>query len=101
MRMGDAVTVDGQSVDGQSFVFFKLRMPQNFFACYLLTTLDPAHSGGTYIGFTVKPSRRIRQHNGEIKAGAWRTKKWRPWEMLMFIHGFPSKVRYHQQKMLQ
>ena len=64
----------------------------SFNACYLLTTLDPAHVGGTYIGFTVKPSRRIRQHNGEIKAGAWRTKKWRPWEMVMFIHGFPSKV---------
>lgn len=42
--------------------------------------------------FTVNPRRRIRQHNGEIVSGAWRTKKKRPWEMVFCIHGFPTNV---------
>ncbi len=37
-----------------------------------------------------------RQHNGEITAGAWKTKHKRPWIMQMIVHGFPSKlVREH------
>ncbi|KAI7982938.1 Structure-specific endonuclease subunit SLX1 [Camellia lanceoleosa] len=63
-----------------------------FFACYLLASLSPRHKGHTYIGFTVNPRRRIRQHNGEIGSGAWRTKKKRPWEMVMCIYGFPTNV---------
>ncbi|CAJ1960548.1 unnamed protein product [Sphenostylis stenocarpa] len=63
-----------------------------FFACYLLTSLSPRYKGHTYIGFTVNPRRRIRQHNGEIGCGAWRTKKRRPWEMVLCIYGFPTNV---------
>lgn len=63
-----------------------------FFACYLLTSLSPRHKGHTYIGFTVNPRRRIRQHNGEIGCGAWRTKTKRPWEMVLCIYGFPTNV---------
>lgn len=40
--------------------------------CYLLRSLNPANPMSTYVGFTVNPKRRIRQHNGEIKAGARR-----------------------------
>ncbi|XVF05839.1 hypothetical protein REPUB_Repub05bG0207800 [Reevesia pubescens] len=65
---------------------------KGFFACYLLTSLSPRHKGHTYIGFTVNPRRRIRQHNGEIGSGAWRTKSRRPWEMVVCIHGFPTNV---------
>ncbi|CAH8264235.1 unnamed protein product [Arabidopsis lyrata] len=65
---------------------------KGFFACYLLTSLSPRHKGQTYIGFTVNPRRRIRQHNGEITSGAWRTKKKRPWEMVLCIYGFPTNV---------
>ncbi|KAG4109109.1 hypothetical protein ERO13_1Z049334v2 [Gossypium hirsutum] len=60
---------------------------KGFFACYLLTSLSPRHKGHTYIGFTVNPLRRIRQHNGEIGSGAWRTKSRRPWEMVVCIYG--------------
>ncbi|MED6201551.1 hypothetical protein PIB30_096177 [Stylosanthes scabra] len=40
----------------------------------------------------LNPRRRIRQHNGEIGCGAWRTKKKRPWEMVLYIYGFPTNV---------
>ncbi|CAL9128789.1 unnamed protein product [Musa acuminata var. zebrina] len=65
---------------------------KGFFACYLLVSLSPRHKSRTYIGFTVNPRRRIRQHNGEIRCGAWRTKHGRPWEMVLCIYGFPSNV---------
>lgn len=65
---------------------------KGFFACYLLCSLSPRHKGHTYIGFTVNPQRRIKQHNGEKRCGAWRTKRGRPWEMVMCIYGFPSNV---------
>ncbi|CAH9074019.1 unnamed protein product [Cuscuta epithymum] len=61
-----------------------------FFACYLLTSLSPRFKGFTYIGFTINPRRRIRQHNGEISSGAVRTKRRRPWEMVLCIYGFPT-----------
>eukprot|EP00441_Pelagodinium_beii_P023291 CAMPEP_0197676898 /NCGR_PEP_ID=MMETSP1338-20131121/87559_1 /TAXON_ID=43686 ORGANISM="Pelagodinium beii, Strain RCC1491" /NCGR_SAMPLE_ID=MMETSP1338 /ASSEMBLY_ACC=CAM_ASM_000754 /LENGTH=390 /DNA_ID=CAMNT_0043257647 /DNA_START=215 /DNA_END=1387 /DNA_ORIENTATION=- len=38
------------------------------------------------------PRRRIRQHNGEITAGAWKTKRWRPWKMVVCVWGLPCKV---------
>ncbi|KAL6292855.1 hypothetical protein ACE6H2_000997 [Prunus campanulata] len=63
-----------------------------FFACYLLSSRSPRYKGHTYIGFTVNPRRRIRQHNGEIAQGAWRTKRKRPWEMVLCIYGFPTNV---------
>ncbi|XP_050220018.1 structure-specific endonuclease subunit SLX1 [Mercurialis annua] len=65
---------------------------KGFYACYLLTSLSPRFKGHTYIGFTVNPRRRIRQHNGEIRSGAFRTKKGRPWEMVFCIYGFPTNV---------
>ncbi|RCV10140.1 hypothetical protein SETIT_2G088400v2 [Setaria italica] len=63
-----------------------------FFCCYLLRSLCPRSKIRTYIGFTVNPRRRIRQHNGEIASGAWRTRRGRPWEMVLCIYGFPSNV---------
>lgn len=58
---------------------------------YLLRSLDPKHPRKTYVGYTVDPSRRIRQHNGEISGGAKRTSKARPWKMVCYIEGFPDK----------
>ncbi|KAJ6761845.1 STRUCTURE-SPECIFIC ENDONUCLEASE SUBUNIT SLX1 [Salix koriyanagi] len=68
------------------------RGKNGFFACYLLTSLCPRFKGHTYIGFTVNPRRRIRQHNGELRSGACRTKKRRPWEMVICVYGFPTNV---------
>lgn len=38
------------------------------------------------------PPRRIRQHNGDITQGAYKTRMGRPWEMEAIVHGFPSKL---------
>jgi predicted GIY-YIG superfamily endonuclease len=62
-----------------------------FYCCYLLSSLAPECKKKAYIGFTVDPARRLRQHNGNILGGAKKTKrKGRPWEQVMVIYGFPS-----------
>jgi structure-specific endonuclease subunit SLX1 len=55
---------------------------KDFFACSYLLTPCPQkqpkkHGAVTYVGFTLNPKRRIRQHNGELKQGAYFTRKHR------------------------
>ncbi|KAL6761568.1 hypothetical protein V8C86DRAFT_1785301 [Haematococcus lacustris] len=64
---------------------------RDFFGCYLLQSKHPRSRTRTYIGFTVNPKRRIRQHNGVIGSGAWQTSKWRPWEMVLVVFGFTTQ----------
>ena len=66
-----------------------------FYGCYLLMSENPeAAKGKAYVGFTVNPDRRLRQHNGELaRGGARKTKKDRPWRMVCIIHGFRSHVQ--------
>jgi structure-specific endonuclease subunit SLX1 len=61
-----------------------------FYGCYLLESLKRKHF--TYIGFTMDPRRRLRQHNGEIAAGAWKTHRARPWKMVLCVWGLPNKI---------
>jgi predicted GIY-YIG superfamily endonuclease len=58
---------------------------------YLLTPVGEGHLEKSYIGFTLDPAKRLRQHNGEIVGGAGRTKKLRPWEIVCVVSGFPDK----------
>lgn len=45
-------------------------MASSFFCCYVLRSETTRK---TYAGYTVDPGHRIRQHNGELKGGAWAT----------------------------
>lgn len=63
------------------------------FFTYLLRPLQrKEYPKAIYIGFTTDPWNRLRQHNGEIANGAKKTKSKRPWEMICFVSGFPTKV---------
>ncbi|GAQ89016.1 putative Excinuclease ABC C subunit N-terminal [Klebsormidium nitens] len=82
---GDNAAVDKDDIEGN-------RTHGAFFGCYLLSSLNPKKKNSTYIGFTVNPARRLRQHNGELTSGAYRTKKMRPVEMVLVVYGFSSMV---------
>ncbi len=56
--------------------------------CYILRSTV---CNSTYNGMTNDPTKRLRQHNGEIKGGAKMTSKYRPWEMYVLVTGFPNK----------
>ncbi len=56
-----------------------------------MTSTNPKYINHTYIGYTVDPARRIRQHNGEIEGGATKTSRKRPWHMVLVVYGFCSQ----------
>lgn len=56
---------------------------------YLLrSTTNPRR---VYIGYTnTHPFTRLLKHNGIKNGGARKTRKYRPWEVVFFVSGFPS-----------
>lgn len=62
-------------------------VPRHF--TYLLrSTPCPARP---YIGYTVDPSQRLREHNGELRGGATATRSHRPWRLVVAVSGFRSQ----------
>ena len=55
--------------------------------CYCLQS----ESNATYIGATVNPDRRLRQHNKEIKGGAKYTGRSKGWKRICCVTGFPDE----------
>ncbi|EKE37506.1 hypothetical protein ENUP19_0319G0017 [Entamoeba nuttalli] len=66
------------------------------FCVYLLTSINPGFKYHTYIGKTTCPPRRIKQHNGIISGGAFKTEAKRPWEMVIVVHSFPTQTKVLQ-----
>ncbi|KAM8705653.1 hypothetical protein ACLKA7_010024 [Drosophila subpalustris] len=72
-----------------------LEQKGHFYGVYLLCSqsLDARYHGKCYVGFTVNPKRRIKQHNrGRDFGGAKKTSKKGPWQMVMIVHGFPNNI---------
>jgi predicted GIY-YIG superfamily endonuclease len=58
------------------------------FFCYMLQSADKKR---TYIGATVNPDRRLRQHNGELVGGARATHRVAgEWKRVALVSGFPT-----------
>jgi len=55
--------------------------------CYMLSSLDGRK---TYVGATIDPNRRLRQHNGEISGGA-RATHGRQWRREFLVGGFEDE----------
>jgi predicted GIY-YIG superfamily endonuclease len=55
--------------------------------CYMLVSTDGKR---TYVGATVDPTRRLRQHNGELVGGA-RATKGRQWTRRFLVGGFEDE----------
>ncbi|CAG8519969.1 11504_t:CDS:2 [Acaulospora morrowiae] len=63
---------------------------------YLLRSANPKYVNYAYVGTTPNPQKRLRMHNGELAAGAKKTESKRPWEYVLFVYGFPSKIAAYQ-----
>ena len=57
--------------------------------CYMLVTVDGGRPK-TYVGATVDPAHRLRQHNGELTGGA-RATHGRQWVRRFLIGGFSDE----------
>lgn len=62
--------------------------------CYILRNNYPDHINRTYNGYTTNLTRRLRQHNQEIKGGAKYTSRFgnQSWEYMIIVTGLSDKI---------
>jgi predicted GIY-YIG superfamily endonuclease len=65
----------------------KLQTKERVHSCYVL--IDDHYS---YIGYTVNPKRRLKQHSRRVKSGARKTRKFVNPRFALVISGFNSEV---------
>ena len=41
-----------------------------------------------YVGYTIDIFKRLKKHNGLLSGGAKKTKRFRPWKLVVYISGF-------------
>ncbi|CAA3018052.1 Hypothetical predicted protein [Olea europaea subsp. europaea] len=58
---------------------------------YLILSSNPPVK--TYVGVTYNFSRRLKQHNGELKGGAKASRAGRPWICACLVQGFRNKSK--------
>jgi len=66
---------------------------------YILQSLSKTDK--FYVGWTIDPAKRLREHQGEIKGGAKKTIRHRPWKMIACVTGDPSWLTYSYGQMLE
>lgn len=73
------------SDEGESYQFVETEKSHSVY--FLRSKVGPR----TYVGYSVDPFHRIRQHNGELVGGAGATSMGRPYMIICIISGFPTK----------
>ncbi|XP_009790868.1 uncharacterized protein LOC107777740 [Nicotiana tabacum] len=67
----------------------KCKKIKSLWCVYLILSTNPPIK--TYVGVTTNFSRRLKQHNGEIKGGAKASRSGRPWICACLIRGFEGR----------
>ncbi|MCD7454830.1 hypothetical protein HAX54_026201 [Datura stramonium] len=69
--------------------FSNSRKNRSLWCVYLILSTNPPIK--TYVGVTTNFSRRLKQHNGELKGGAKASRSGRPWICACLIRGFKGR----------
>ena len=77
-------SADGEALPQPAPVPVPLQVTAKRYYCYILGQSRHIQMGvgRTYNGYTVNLVHRLRQHNGEIKGGAFATRNVGPWEFI-------------------
>ncbi|KAI5681557.1 hypothetical protein M9H77_02785 [Catharanthus roseus] len=80
--------VSSSSISGKESPSNSISLKKSWSVYLILSTNPPIK---TYVGVTTNFSRRLKQHNGELKGGAKASHAGRPWVCACLIQGFHGK----------
>ncbi|XP_049345940.1 uncharacterized protein LOC125810509 [Solanum verrucosum] len=69
--------------------FSNSKKKRSLWCVYLILSTNPPTK--TYVGVTTNFSRRLKEHNGELKGGAKASRSGRPWICACLIRGFKGR----------